>query len=360
MRAGISTTAAMVLALALGACGDAGKAGKGKEAAAPASAQSIVEAAADPCTEVSGGYLQALCGDPDLKPLVGEIKSNLVEAASTISTQGAQQLAQSQRDWIESTRVGCGIGDAKAPLTSEQETCVKSALTGRARAAAQAVQQNGGFTFQTVEINRAVALPAEATAEFGPDSGFHAVTKEIRFPRIEGDSPQIRKFNDLMQQRPVYGAQDQMSEWLDYKIAFAGPELVSVRFTGLEMALGAAHPNDSEKVVTVVMATGEPLKETDVFSAPQARWQGEILRKVRRDLARQIRERGGPPDIDQDTLADTALKLKNWAITQDALVVVIPSDTIGPRALGSFEVKIPWKDLAPLLNPQAPAPIRLG
>ncbi len=353
---GAGLACAMMLALA--ACGAKDD---GKDADAAPTAQSIVEAAADPCGSVTGAYGQALCGDPDLTSLVGQVKANLVEAASAISTQGAQQLAQGQTQWVESTRVGCGIADTKVPLTALQEQCVKDALTARAQVATQAVQKTGGFVFQTVEINRAQALPESVTAEMGgPESGLFAVTKEIRFPRIEGDSPQIRRFNELMTQRPQYGAQEQTNEVLQYHIAYAGPELVSVRFRGTDMSVGAAHPNDSDKVVTVVMATGEPLKETDVFSAPTATWRADLLRRVRRNLVAQMREpsRGGAFEIPEAELADTALKVKNWVITEDALLIVIPSDTIGPRVLGAFEVKIPWTDLARLLNPNAPAPIR--
>ena len=256
---------------------------------------------------------------------------------------------------MESTRVACGIADTKVPLTAAQEDCVKNALTARIQAATQSVQKTGGFVFQTVEINKAQALVASAD---GTDDGIFAVTKEIRFPRIEGDSPQVKRFNELMQQRPQFGAQDQTSEALEYHIAYAGPELVSVRFKGSDMSVGAAHPSDSEKVVTVVMATGEPLKETDVFSAPPARWQAALVQRCRRDLTAQIRALGAPADIPAAELLDTAIKTKNWVITEDALVVVFPSESLGSRALGAFEVKIPWKDLAPLLNPRAPAPIR--
>ncbi len=348
----------LALALALAACGDRkdaeGELGPGNAAE---SAQSIVEAAADPCTATAGAFGQALCGDPDLQPLIGKIRDNLVEAAGVVaSTEGAQQMAQGQTQWLESTRVTCGIGDGKIPLTAEQEACLKSQLEARARTAAATVQKDGGYVFQTVEINRAVALPADAPEV--SDFGVFAITKEIRYPRLEGDTPQIKRFNELMLQRPLRGIQDQTSEVVDYKIAYAGPDLVSVRFAMMENSLGSAHPSDSEKVVTVVMATGEPLKETDVFAAPPARWRAELVRRARADLLKQIVERGGAPELPDAELADTAVKTKNWAITEDALVLVFPSESIGPRVLGSFEVKIPWKDLAPLLNPDAPAPIK--
>ncbi|MDX2234059.1 MAG: RsiV family protein [Hyphomonadaceae bacterium] len=352
--------AATLLCLAAAACG-ADRGGDGESAAAKAaeSARALVEAAADPCTGAETGYVQALCGDPDLSPLVGQIREELVEAAGALaSTEGAQTMAQGQTQWLDATRLACGVGDGKLPLTPEQKTCIKTSLEARARAAQEAVKKDGGYLFQTVEINRAVALPADAS-EFS-EFGVFAITKEIRYPRIEGDTPQIKRFNELMAQRPVYGAQDQTSEVVDYKIAYAGAELVSVRFAMMENALGAAHPSDSEKVVTVVMATGEPLKETDVFAAPPAQWRAELVKRARADLLKQIVERGGARELPDAELADTAVKTKNWLITEDALVLVFPSESIGPRVLGGFEVKIPWTDLAPLLNPNAPAPIRRG
>jgi hypothetical protein len=354
VRARTACAAALMLAL-VASCGQkpGDKAGEGPGA----SAQAIVEAAADPCTSAQGGFAQAICGDPELAPLVGQIKSNLVEAASAISADGAQQMASGQTQWLESTRLACGVGDGKVPLTSEQENCLKTSLQSRAQAASAAVQKAGGYVFQTVEINRAVALPADVSAEFG-DLGVFAVTKEIKFPRIEGDTPQIKRFNELMEQRPQRGVQDQTSEVVDYKIAYAGPDLVSVRFQMMESSLGAAHPSDDEKVVTVVMATGEQLKESDIFSAPPARWRAELVRRARADLVKQMRERGGAEDLPQQELEDTAVKVKNWVVTEDALVILFPSESIGPRVLGGFEVRIPWRDLAPLLNPAAPAPIK--
>jgi hypothetical protein len=353
----IAQAALAVLGLLLASCGPKAPAGDAatKDAADGAGNKAIIEAAADPCTTLSGGYGQALCGDPDLSPLVGKIKSDLVEAAAAISPEGAQQLAQGQSQWMESTRITCGIGEGKAPLSADQESCVKSQLQARTQAADSSVQREGGFVFQTVEINRATALPADASDL--TDLGVYAVTKEIKFPRIEGDSPQIRRFNELMQQRPQRGVQEQTSEVVDYKIAYAGPELVSVRFSMMENAVGSAHPSDSEKVVTVVMGTGELLKETDVFAAPPARWRAELVRRVRADLLKQIRDRGGAPELPEAELVDTAVKTKNWVITEDALVILFPSESIGPRVLGSFEVKILWKDIASLLNPAGPGPI---
>jgi Protein of unknown function (DUF3298) len=349
-----ATGAALVLTLALAACGDRGK---GKTAAEDApTARSLVEAAADPCTSVSTAFGEALCGDPDLQGLVGQVKTNLVQAAGDIPVDAARQVAEGQQQWLESVRIGCGIGGGKIPLSTEQEACVSGALKRRVDQAAQTITQRGGYTFQAVELNRAAPMveAAGAGAEFAPT----AITQEIRFPRIQGDAPAVRRFNELMAQRPQYGLTDQVSEYVDYNIAFAGPELISVRFSSSENAAGAIRPSNDEKVVTVVMATGEPLKEADVFSAPEARWKAFIVQRVTRDLRRQFNAIDPGIELRAAEVADTATKTKNWLVTEDALVVLFPPESIGPHALGNFEVKIPWADMKALLNPAAPAPIR--
>ena len=45
-------------------------------------------------------------------------------------------------------------------------------------------------------------------------------------------------------------------------------------------------------------------------------------------------------------------------ITERGLVILFPPYSFGPYALGGAEVTIPWRDLAPYLNPAAVAPIR--
>lgn len=347
---------ALILTMALAACGERGG---GKKAEVEATPTSVVEAAADPCGSVGGAFGEALCGDPDLSPLVGEVKSRLVEAAGAIPLDAARQLANGQAEWLQATRVSCGIGEGKIPLTAEQEGCLAGALRRRAEQASSAVTQKGGYTFQAVELNRAQPIAAEVAAELGGgEYAPVAITQEIRFPRLQGDSPQIRRFNELMTQRPQYVLTDQTSEFVDYRIAYAGPELISVRFTTMDMTASAARPNNGEKVVTVVMSTGEPLKEEDVFSAPPARWKAWLAQRVSRDLRRQFNAMDPGIELRAPEVLDTATKTKNWLITEEALVVLFPPESIGPHALGNFEVKIPWSEMKALLNPNAPAPIK--
>jgi hypothetical protein len=346
---------ASLAVLAAAACNPAGQDAP-KASKAPATAAEIVEAASDPCQAVQGAYGKWLCGDPELAPIMQQVRDNLKQAAANISTEGAQVMAAGQKDWVEAVRIECAVATGEAPLTADQETCVRTSLESRVKEAANAVQSKGGFVFQTVEINKAVPATGEIAASLGPNM---PVTQEIRFPKIDGETPQIKRFNDLMTQRPQYNLTDQTSEIVNYAIAYAGAELVSVRFDSSEYTVGAAHPSNGSKAVTVVMATGEPLAVTDVFAAPEAKWKAFLTTRALRDLTRQLKEfspDGGPP---KDEVADTLSKPQNWLIRQEALVLLFPPSSIGlPHAVGGFEVKVKWADLEPLLNPNAPAPIK--
>jgi hypothetical protein len=63
-------------------------------------------------------------------------------------------------------------------------------------------------------------------------------------------------------------------------------------------------------------------------------------------------------ELSQDDIRDTITKPHNWRITERALVLVFPPNSVGPATLGVMQVEAPWKDLKPLLKPDAPAPIR--
>src|SRR5690349_7779472 len=117
----------------------------------------------------------------------------------------------------------------------------------------------GGYTFQRMELVDATPVTAEISASMG-DSAPAAVERDIRFPRIDGpQTPQIRRFNELVAQQPQFRLEDATNEEVDYTIGYAGPELISVRFNYTQDTLGAANVNNTTKAVTVLMEEGRAL-----------------------------------------------------------------------------------------------------
>jgi len=314
----------------------------------------------DACAEGRGAFAGAICKNQTLAALDSQVRETLVAEASSVSDAGAQMIVQSQQRWLEAQRVGCGVIDPDAALTSEQQTCLAGALRARAQAAAATVQEVGGRKFQQVEIVGATAVTAEAAASVGlsDDVAPAAVMRDIRFPRIDGDaSPQAQRFNQLVAQQPQYRLEDQTEEVVNYKIVYAGPDIISVRFETYENALGAAHPDNSLKAVTVVMSgEGRALAVSDVFRAG-SRWEDFVTRRAVSALTQQFRDAAFTPP--QRDVRETATKAHLWLVSEAGLTLLFPPYSFGgPHVLGGAEVTIPWSDLRPYLNPQAPAPIR--
>ena len=350
-------TAALAMsacALALVGCGPRPAA----RDAVPVDPVAETAAALNPCDDGGDAFARAVCANPQLAALEGELRAALAREAADVSEAGRQALVESQQRWLQAQRTACGIIDPDAAPSAVEIACLRARLADRTRQAAGAVEQLGGYTFQRMEIVSAQAVTAEAAAASGlGESAPPAITRDIRFPRMdEAATPQAARFNALVAQQPQYRLEDQTEEQVTYRIAYAGPALISVRFDLYESSLGAAHPNTSARAVNVVMTTGQPLTAGDVFRAGSG-WENFLVERATRALTRQFRDQGfEPPEAD---VRDTVTKPHLWLITEQGLVLLFPPYSFGgPYALGDAEVAVPWADLARFLNPNAPAPIR--
>jgi len=350
---GLRCSIALIAVLFAAACGD------GKDSAKAAqSPEQRIEAALDPCAEGAGNFARSVCENSSLAALDGEVRQTLVAEVASVSPAGGQLLVQNEQRWREAQRVACGVIDPDAAPTAEQTQCLEAGLRERVEEARTAVEEVGGYTFQRVELVDASPVSAQVASDSGlGDAAPAAILRDIRFPRIDGPAtPQIQRFNELVAQQPQYRLEDATEEIVDYQIAYAGPEVVSVRFNTSENTLGAAHPNNNVKAVTVVMTTGEPLNANHVFR-PGSGWQTFITERSVNEITRQFRDyEFRPPERD---VRESATKPHLWLITEAGLVILFPPYSFGgSHVMGGTEVTIPWRDLQPYLNPSAPAPIR--
>lgn len=350
---------AVFSALAL-VCAGLALTGCERRAETDADIQARVAAALDPCAPRAEAFAQRICGNEDLAALSTEVREALVAEAASISEPGAQILIEAQQNWLETQRIACGIIDPESTPSADQQSCLEAKLRERAREAATAVEQIGGYTFQRVEVSSAAPMTAEIASSSGlGEAAPPAIVTDIRYPRIDGEqTPQIQRFNALVAQQPRFRLEEATEEQVSYQIAYAGPEIISVRFDLYEYSLGAAHPDNSSKAVTVIMATGEPLKATDVFK-PGSGWEDFLTERAMASITRDFRDYDFvPPERD---VRESATKPHLWLITEQGLVIVFPPYSFGgPHALGGAQVEISWADLRPYLNPSAPAPIGAG
>lgn len=349
---GLGFAGVMLACIALASCGD------NDGAKTERSSAERVAAELDICGEDAAGFAQNVCANRALAALDTQIREALVAESADVSDAGAQMLVQNQRRWREAAQLACGVSDAGAP-TPDQQMCLEGQFRQRLQAARGAVQEMGGYVFQRMELVDAAPLSGQAASiasEMG-EGAPSAVMRDIRFPRIDGpQTPASQHFNDLVAQQPQYALTEGTNEIVDYEIVYAGPEVISVRFVTSEDTVGAAHPNNSAKAVTVLMNEGRAVTAADVFRA-DTQWQDFLTRRAVADITQQFSDYGfAPPERD---VRETVTKPHLWLITERGLIVIFPPYSFGgPHVLGGAEVTIPWAELRPYLNPAAPAPIR--
>lgn len=349
----LAVTGVCALSVLLGACERREADDKTDESSAER-----IAAALDVCAEGRGAFADSVCRNEQLAALDNRVRDALVAESASVSDAGAAMLVENQRRWREAARIACGVIDPEAEPTPEQAECLQSEFRARLSQAEDAVQSVGGYTFQRLELVDAIPVTAEIASSAGlGDDAPAAVRRDIRFPRIDGpQTPEIQRFNELVAQSPQFSLGDLTNEVVHYSIAYAGPELISVRFDASADTLGAAHGSTTVKAVNVLMQEGRPLEVSDVFQ-PDSGWQRFLTERAVASISRQFREDGFvPPARD---VQESATKPHLWLIREDGLMLLFPPYSFGaPYVMGGAEVLIPWSDLRPYLNPAAPAPIR--
>jgi uncharacterized protein len=323
----------------------------------PRQTQADPQAAAntDPCAATTGFRALVVCRNPQLAGLDAAVREQITAEAASLAPDAELALNAEQDAWLEATRIACAIPTPETAPTPEQVECVSSALRDRAAAMTNAVDQVGPFTFRRAEVVEADAVSASAAAASGlGEDAPAAITRQISYPQLTGDTPAIRRFNEIVRQEPRFGVQDQTSETVNYTIAYAGDELISVRFDILHETLGAMHGAVEVQAVTVNMRTGERLTEADVFR-PGSGWENFLTRRAVAALTRELGSDFVPAEPD---VRETVTKPPQWLVTEEALVILFPPLSFaGPQVDGGTQASIPWSALRPYLNPQAPRPI---
>lgn len=349
----VGTLLATCAVLALAGCGRSDGSTKTDESSAER-----ISAGLDVCARESDAFAAQVCGNRALVGLDNQVRETLVAESASVSDAGATLLVQNQTRWRDAQRISCGLLDAETAPTAEQQECLENEFRARARDSVDAVQQIGPYTFQRMELVDATPVTAEVASASGlGDEAPNAIVRDIRFPRIDGEqTPEIRRFNELVAQEPQFRLQDATNETVDYTIAYAGAELVSVRFAITQDTLGAANVNSSVRAVTVMMTEGRALAAGDVFTAGSG-WENSITARAVQAIGREFSDYTNfPPRRD---VYETATKSHLWLITEAGLVLLFPPLSFGgSHADGGTEVTIPWADLRPYLNPAAPMPIR--
>lgn len=146
---------------------------------------------------------------------------------------------------------------------------------------------------------------------------------------------------------------DQRKESLgaEYK-TYTGGRTVSYVFVIYEDTHGA-HPNTFYRTFTFDTQNGEQLGLADLF-APGVNYLGALSTIASKQLPALVaaREQVSVSEVDTDYLhsgiAPEPDSFQNWYISGNSLVIVFPPYQVGPYALGTVELPIPFSQLSTL------------
>ena len=194
------------------------------------------------------------------------------------------------------------------------------------------------------------------------------------YPQITGgNNPNFEKFNQVArgsvtktvadfrkQMAPQEGEAEPRPEGsmgsdlnVNYDIALAQDDLLSVEFNVGSYYQGAAHPNSYSEVLNYDLKNGKQLKLGDLFK-PGAKYLQAIATYCIADLKKQGKDKGL---MDQEIEKGAAASPKNyqsWTITKRGIGINFDSYQVGPYAAGPQFVLVPYSTLKDLINPDGP------
>ena len=194
------------------------------------------------------------------------------------------------------------------------------------------------------------------------------------YPQITGgNNPNFEKFNQVArgsvtktvadfrkQMAPQEGEAEPRPEGsmgsdlnVNYEIALAQDDLLSVEFNVGSYYQGAAHPNSYSEVLNYDLKNGKQLKLGDLFK-PGAKYLQAIATYCIADLKKQGKDKGL---MDQEIEKGAAASPKNyqsWTITKRGIGINFDSYQVGPYAAGPQFVLVPYSTLKDLINPDGP------
>ncbi len=132
----------------------------------------------------------------------------------------------------------------------------------------------------------------------------------------------------------------------EYKTT-TSPTLVSYLYTIYQDTLGA-HPNAYFRTF-VFDAQGTQVRAVTGLPHTNPNLLEELSLLVSNDVTRQMRERTGQDDISgsifAEGLAPNEENFQNFLVDGETLLIEIPPYQVAAYAVGSFEVRIPMKDI---------------
>jgi hypothetical protein len=144
---------------------------------------------------------------------------------------------------------------------------------------------------------------------------------------------------------------------IEYSIALAKDDLISVEFTVSSYSAGAAHPNSYTEVVNFDLKNGKSLKLADLF-LPGSKYLQTLSTACIQALTKQAQAEGTDGMLDEAWIqrgaAPEATNYGNWTISRKGLGITFDPYEVAAYAAGPQHVVAPYSALQGILKPDGP------
>lgn len=235
----------------------------------------------------------------------------------------------------------------------QKPTLQSSSLFAESEALPSEPKQTWPLKFRNYSVSEKAEGFYENVADY-PQLEFLTTEKARRFNRYIEDSI-VNRFKDArIQGKQIIrylqrnGDPERLVGALttSYKILFASPDIISIRFT--HSYLSALHSVDGYESINYELKAGRPLQLREIFK-PKVKYL-QALSKLCHNKLLELFEM---PEADWWMKEGTAPIEKNfgaWNITPEGIVISFADYQVGVGAMGAPDITIPFTELETLLK----------
>lgn len=306
------------------------------------------------CSHAASDRERAICGDPALSALDGQLGDIYRERRALLSPRGAQFLQESERSWLRFVGTVCASDGPEKKSWRISNPCLTLQYNERIRQLQEAAEKLGPYIFNRIDLYAA----QPSGDDTGSATGFYI--QHVAYPQIDNaNSPELRAWNQAnVRGLPKDGDCDSGSGDydVDYEVGYANARFVSVQWSDSTYCHGTPHGFGSVKSNNTVLSPRlRPLTTQDLFGSGET-WTSTLRERFWTALTQAG---WSPPDNQPDVkqvLEGDFVQPGRWLFTKDGLQVAFASYEGGCYACTPQPVIVPWSELKPLLSKTAIAP----
>lgn len=303
------------------------------------------QAASVDCTKPGNARETIVCADAALAATDRAIAAELSAALAPLSPRARQALQESQRAWLRFIDTLCGTAGRQIPPAVKDREAPKACLQRRYGVRRRQLER------ATVAKDGLVIGRKERFAATASGDRFGFAERDIAWPQIDRPKSAVeRLWNAAIRRRIDASAKPEghaaEDRYIDYRIASAGPALISTVITDYRYPHGAAHGGEAVFGFNWLLERRRGLAAADLFASGKT-WPDALAQLAFAQLQRQIE----PAMLfakSASALHESVAKPANWAIEPEGLGILFQQYEVGPYVIGHPEAILAWPSLQPL------------